>query len=258
MNNAERVAKVDDAFGFSVNEDEQTAPQGDVGNVVPDTTPEIDYQAELTRLQQRIGTDNDVNTVKSQRDQLRNQFEQVRQQAEADRAQMTQLQAQVQQYQAYLMQQMPPDQQAAYRQQQAQEVYQQQLYAAQEQARQYQQQLLQAQAQSAMQQLRDAMIRPYADTAQTVGIDPSDLDTSSFDALQKSYNEKVKPRLVPRQVPTPPQSPNRGAPSPTRTIDQLFNAALVSENPRAALERIFNAGNQGGVKIEDIINLNLK
>jgi len=246
---------VEDVFGFPTSEDGQTAPQGDVENIVPEAPPEIDYQAELTRLQQRIGTENDVNTVKSQRDQLRNQYEQIRQQAEADRAQAAQLQAQVQQYQAYLMQQMPPEQQAAYQQQQAQQAYQQQLYQAQEQARQYQQQLLQVQAQSAMQQLREAMIRPYADAAQTVGIDPSELDTSNFEALQKSYNEKVRPRLGAKQPPAPPQVPNRGVPNPARTVDQFFGNILSGENPQAALERVFRQGAQGGVRIEDILGL---
>ena len=255
--NAERVVTMDEDFGFGLVE--ETAPEGDVENIVPETPQEIDYRAEYERLQQKMGTDNDVNVVKSQRDQVKNQLQQMqaalentRRQAEAEQAQMRQA---LEQYQAWYVQQMPPEQQAQWQQAQqyqAQQGQWQQVVAERDALRN---QLAQTQAAQMTERLKQMTIQPYVEAAQAVGLDPSELDVTNVESLQRSFNEKVKPLLGLRQPPSPPGVPNRGQPAPPQDIDTFFAGLMNGPNPQAAIERAFERARGGGVKPTDIFGM---
>lgn len=229
---------------ISAVDEEQIVAQGDEQSIAPPP----DYEAEIQKLRQKLGTDEDVNVVKSQRDQLRNQLQQIQAQWEAERqelqALMQQAQQQLQWYQQQYVQQMPPEQQQAWAQQAQQMQLQQYIQALQAQNQQYQQMIAQQRQQQAVERIKATIIGAYQDAATAAGVDPGELDTSSYEALQKSYNDKVRPMLGRKQPPSPPQVPNRGAPTPQKGVDQWF-AETLNNKGWNEIERIFDLAGQG-------------
>lgn len=224
---------------------------------VPETPAEIDYRLEYEKLQQKLGSDADVNVVKSQRDQLRHQFEQMQAQIDAERQQvqqaMAQAQAQLQYYQQQQLQQMPPEQQQAYFAQAQQMQYQQQMQAYQQRAEEAQQALLRYQAQEQAESVKQAIIRPYVDAAKSVGLSERDLDLTSFETLTKSYNEKVLPMLGMQRPPSPPAVPNRGTPLGPQSPMDWMRGIINQENGMHQLEGVFDQLERG-VDPRDLIH----
>ena len=243
-----------DEFGYPTGE--ETVVEGTENIGVPET-PEVDYRTEYEKLQQKLGTDNDVNAVKSQRDQLRHQYEQVQAQVEAERAQvqaaLEQARQQLAWYQQQQLQQMPPEQQQAYMAQYQQMQYQQQLQQYQQQAQAAQQQLQQWQAQQEAERVKQAIIAPYLDAAKAVGLSEKDLDTTSYEALKQSYQAKVVPMLGMQRPPNPPTVPNRGAPTGPQSPMDWMRGIINQENGMHKLEGVFDQL-QRGVDPRDLMN----
>lgn len=223
----------------------ETVGPEDSDAIVPAAEPEKDWQAEYAALQKKLGTEDDVNAVKSQRDQIKHQAEQLAARQAEYEATLAQAQQQLQYYMQQQYAAMNPDQQAAW-QYQAQQVQAQQ-YIAQLQAQnaEYQRAIVEAQQRQAVDGIRAAVLQVYGDVAQAAGISLDDLDVSSLGALHKSYTEKVKPILTSRQAPpTPPQVPNRGLPTTAPRIDEWFADAARTKGLNE-VERLFDLIAQG-------------
>lgn len=237
---------MDDEFGYPTGE--ESVAEGTDPLSVPEA-PEVDYRAEYEKLQQKLGTDDDVNAVKSQRDQLRHQYEQMQAQVEQERQQVQQALAQAQQqlmwYQQQQYQQMPPEQQQAYMAQYQQYQYQQQLQQYQQQAQQAQEQLTRWQAQQEAERVKQAIIAPYLDAAKAVGLSEQDLDLTSFEALKKSYQEKVVPMLGMQRPPNPPAVPNRGAPTAPQGPMEWMRGLINQPGGLNKIEGFFDQIQQG-------------
>lgn len=245
---------MDETFGY-----EETEGQGDevpegTEDIAPEEQPEEkDWAAEYEALQKKLGTEEDVNAVKSQRDQARHQLEEYQaqlQQWEQERAQYQQALSQAQQQLQYYMQQqyaqMSPEQQAMYAQQAQQAQYQQYLAQLQQQNQEYRQKLAEIERQRQVEPIKQAIMRTYSEAARAAGVDPNELDFSSMGALEQSYTEKVKPLLGARQSPppAPPQTPNRGVPTPPPSIDAWFQNTIKDKGLNE-VERIFDLVQQG-------------
>lgn len=241
---------MDDDYGFEVTE--ETEGQGDEAIIAPEEQPK-DWAAEYEALQKKLGTEEDVNTVKSQRDQIKHQLAQMQaqlQQWEQERAQyqqaMTQAQQQLQYYVQQQYAQMSPEQQAMYAQQAQQAQYQQYLAQLAAKNQEYEQKLAQYERQQQIEPIKQAIIRTYSEAARAAGVDANELDFSSLGALEQSYTEKVKPLLGARQnpPPQPPQTPNRGMPTPPPTVDAWFQNT-IKDKGLSEVERIFDLVGQG-------------
>jgi hypothetical protein len=231
----------------------------------PEPQDESPLLARLKALEQRIGTEEDVRTVKSQRDQLRNELEQLKPSIE-------QLQRAVQETQVrstrdedaqfeyswkqYVDSQPSPEARNAaireYNFNKAQrDLAKREALIAQREAETNQSYT------SAQEQMRaQAIMGFYDEQARTVGVDPAKLDHTSPQKLSDSFRaefEKAQ-RLRQNPPPTPGAQPQRQKGTPaTQTIDQWFARAAQQNDWRKINEAIKYAEQNKGVPIEDIL-----
>ncbi len=238
------------------------------------TEAEPDLAAQLEKLRARLGTDDDVNVVKSQRDKLRYQLEQYQQQAQAQVQSLAQRLAQLEQtqvqgayqqweaqWQAYLA--AAPDDAALQRRTQeytqARQLAQQQIQAQarERELAQREQAVHQTDAERAQQAMIDFTTSVYENVAEELGLDKSKLSKESYSALRNSFTEEVK-RIKEaadgqgQKFPTPPQ--RHGRVGPRRDTRGWFEG-LIAQGDFDKIEDAFRIAKQSqGLKLEDIIS----
>ncbi len=252
-------------------EDDLTTPEEGVGEELPpsdsaETQPEPDDPlARLKALEQRIGTEDDVRTVKSQRDQLKAQLEQLAPAVEQMRARLSQLESQRTQdedrqfesaWAQYIQAQPAGERQELARQQyiamkakrdadrRAAEIAAAQqaiATAAQE-----------AQAEQTVQRVQSF----FAAMAQEAGIDPAKLDMSSAGALYDSFKKEMT-RLKELAQTTPPKPPRKpqhsGSVSQGTTFSSWFDD-LAARGDWARINRVFRqAEAKQGLSLEELM-----
>lgn len=236
--------------------------------------PEPDPREQLRRLQERIGTEEDVSVVKSQRDRLRNQFEEYQAQVQPLIQQLTQRLSQLEQGQAQSAYQQWEQQWRDYvsaasdpqtRQWRAQEfAHAQQLAQQQMELQQRQQALAQREQalhqgtdQQAQQSLVNFVTAVYEEVGRQLNLDVSKLNKESYSSLKKSFDEQLQEtqrqrQQVPPKPPTPPQ--RRGRTGAPRDVHSWFDN-LFAEGNYQKIEDAFRAAKEfQGIKVEDIIS----
>ena len=235
-------------------------------NAEPEPQEDSDpLTARLKALEQRIGTDDDVRKVKSQRDQLKNELDQLKPAVE-------QLQAQVMQTVA----QRARDEDAAFETAWAQHIRSQpdqahvslaqQQYNAMKTQRdadrraavidQRERQLVSQEQESSAQQMVQGVQALYSSLAQSAGVDPSKLDMSSAGNLQKSFQAEIAKaqRLGQNPPPKPGHAPQRGgAPAPAKTVMNWFDDAVASGDFKRINAAFKAASEHQGLTVDDIV-----
>lgn len=233
---------------------------------------EVDPRSELKKLKERVGTDEDVSVVKSQRDRLRNQLEEYQgrveplvqelstrmQQMEQGRVQ-EEYQRWESQWQGYVA--SSPDARTRQARESefanARQTAQQrmQMYQQQQELARREQVLRQNDNQKGQQALIDFVTSTYEDMAKQVGIDPAKLNRENFSALKSSFQEQLQQsrlRQAPRNLPTRPRHGGRtGGP---KDVNSWFDNAIGSHDYQK-LQDAFTAAKQfEGLRLEDIIS----
>lgn len=233
---------------------------------------EVDPREELKKLKQRLGTDEDVSVVKSQRDRLRNQLEEYQgrveplvQELSARMQQMEQsrVQQEYQQWESQWQGYVASSPDARTRQAReaefasARQTAQQrmQMYQQEQELARREQVLRQSDAQKGQQALIDFVTSTYEDMAKEVGIDPSKLKRENYSALKQSFQEQLQQsrlKQAPRNLPTRPRHGGRtGGP---KDVNSWFDSAIGSRDYQK-LEDAFSAAKQfDGLRLEDIIS----
>jgi hypothetical protein len=221
---------------------------------------------ELRRLRQRIGTEDDVAVVKSQRDKLRNRLAELEQQLAAKqveeqmRQQIAQMEAAYQQWvgqwRNYIDSQADPAaRQAAEAEfaQHDQNVRQQMEQRVREMNLQLRESALAAIQQASDEERRvQAVIEGYKEAAKAIGADPEKLDTSSFSKLIQSFTAEAKKVRGSGAYPTPPQRGGRA--SRVRDVQSWFDYH-IGKGDFAKIEQAFEAAKTfPGLRVEDIIS----
>lgn len=235
---------------------------------------EEDLAERLARLQQRLGTEEDVSVVKSQRDRIRNQFEEYRSQIEPVMEQLAQRLQQLeqsrvqsdfqrweQQWQQYVGA-APNAQERQWRESQfaqARQAALQQiaLHQREQQLGQREQMLQQTGGDHAQQALVDFVIGMYEEIAKTVGVDSAKLNRENYSALKQSFAEQLqeKQKLAQKAPPKLPTRPQRGGhTSAPRDVYDWFQS-YAQKGDYGSIEQAFQAMKQfEGLRLEDILS----
>jgi hypothetical protein len=228
----------------------------------------VDDVAELRKqieeLQKRIGTDDDVNVVKSQRDKARNEVDQLRPAVEGLQQQFQSIQQQrqtneyanwEQQWRAHVAAQ--PDEPSRRLASQQFEVAREKVVLAQQAQIVAQQRasLEQRAQQDGVQSLINKTVQTYAKLAETLGIPARELNLESESKLQASFDEAVAKRQRLNQNPPAniPHVPQRGRQAPAQDLESWFDSKRA-QGKYNDIEAVFTAAKQGqGLRPEDIL-----
>ena len=240
----------------------QEAPEEPTPEPEAAPDPNAELLERLKKLESRVGTDDDVSVVKSQRDKIKNENEQIRPAIEALQQQIAALAAQRAQdddqafdyqWQQWIAGQT--DKQAA---QARYEVAQQNRLLQRRAAAvaQAEQGIRQAQEQQYFGQVIENTKRIFRDLAMKAGVPPSELDETSEDALKASfeaaYQKKQRQEQTPARVPG--HKPQRGgAPAPAKDVRSWFSQKAAT-NKWGDIEQAFQAAeNIRGLDINEIL-----
>ncbi len=236
--------------------------------------PEEDVREQLRRLQQRVGTEDDVSAVKSQRDRLRNELEEYRAQVEPhiqelaqrlEQLEQGQVQSQYQrweaQWQGYIdaAPDTPTRQERMQQFAQARQTAQREmaLYQRQQELAKREQNLQQTDTQKAQQSLIDFVTGFYDEVGKKLGMDVTKLNKDSYSGLRQSFDEQLEQvtrlrQQAPRKLPTRPQ--RGGRTSAPKDVTGWFDN-LIGKKDYQTIEEAFRVMKESqGVKLEDIIS----
>lgn len=227
----------------------------EVGTPTPAPSLE-DLQSRIRQFEQRVGTEEDVRTVKSQRDTTQAQLQQTQQQLQATQAQLQELQVLKQQLSdqqasAYA-QTLPADQakqyMAEYQLRRQSEAVQQEYARAQTVRSQAEQQAQFFAALQAAQQALDAEIA----LVRSVGLDPEKYDFSKGPSVRQVWQADLARQrsLQAAPPPKPPAAPVRGNPAPAQNLEQKFESMSWGEKVKF-IEEIKNT--RGRITVDDLL-----
>lgn len=258
----------------SAPEEDEELLEEEAGEAPEGEPTELSIREQLRKLQERLGTEEDVSVVKSQRDKLRNELEQYRSQVEPYVQQLSQRLEQLEQtrvqsdyqrwedeWRNYVASSPDPQthQQRTQEFNRAREAAQQQmaLYQRQQQLAQREQSLAQGDSERAQQSLIQFVTGVYEEAAKEMGLDTSKLNRDNYSALRASFKEQLEQtkRLresPPRKVPTRPQ--RGGRTSAPKDVHNWFDG-LIAKQDYQTIENAFRAMKEfDGMTLEDIIS----